>query len=116
VFKTHPFKAHEFKAYVFKAYVFKAWNGGDADAMLWSTAAHGAARSTLRASFMNNGTARLLVLAIVLFTGSLGLAQFGRRGGDPELSEHGWLTSLAAGKEQARRSGKPLMVVLRCVP
>jgi hypothetical protein len=28
----------------------------------------------------------------------------------------GWLPSLEAGKVQAQASGKPMMVVLRCVP
>ena len=29
---------------------------------------------------------------------------------------YGWLGSLEQGKAQARKSGKPLMVVIRCVP
>jgi hypothetical protein len=36
--------------------------------------------------------------------------------GDPQAARFGWVSSLAAGKEQARQSGKPLMVVLRCGP
>jgi hypothetical protein len=43
------------------------------------------------------------------------LAQFDRDD-DAEVNGHGWLTSLSAGKELARRSGKPLMVVIRCLP
>ena len=31
-------------------------------------------------------------------------------------AKNGWLSSLEEGKSQARRSGKPLMVVMRCVP
>jgi hypothetical protein len=35
-------------------------------------------------------------------------------GGD--ASRFGWLSSLSEGKAQARKTGKPLMVVIRCVP
>jgi hypothetical protein len=42
-------------------------------------------------------------------------AQRGRRG-DRDAFRHGWLFSLGEGKRVARKSGKPLMVVLRCVP
>lgn len=31
-------------------------------------------------------------------------------------AQYGWLSSLSAGKEAARKAAKPLMVVLRCVP
>ena len=31
-------------------------------------------------------------------------------------AKHGWLSSLDAGKAEARQSGKPLMVAIRCVP
>jgi hypothetical protein len=37
-------------------------------------------------------------------------AQKGKAGG------RGWLTSLDAGKAQAKQTGKPLMVVFRCEP
>jgi hypothetical protein len=33
-----------------------------------------------------------------------------------EATRNGWLLSFGAGQEQARRTGKPLMVVLRCEP
>jgi hypothetical protein len=36
--------------------------------------------------------------------------------GEPFANKYGWLSSLEEGKAQARKSGKPLMVVLRCVP
>jgi hypothetical protein len=58
--------------------------------------------------------------AVLLALGFLGLADtpvLAQRGrGDPRGSRYGWLSSLEAGKAQARSSGKPLMVVLRCVP
>jgi hypothetical protein len=38
-----------------------------------------------------------------------------QRGGD-QASKYGWLSSLEAGKSEARRTGKPLMVAIRCVP
>ena len=38
----------------------------------------------------------------------------GMRGED--VAGNGWITSLAEGKLQARKSGKPLMVVMRCAP
>ncbi len=36
--------------------------------------------------------------------------------GDMSGARFGWLSSLSEGKRQAARTGKPLMVVLRCVP
>jgi hypothetical protein len=33
-----------------------------------------------------------------------------------DAGRFGWLSSLAAGKAEARRSGKPMMVVVRCAP
>ncbi len=40
------------------------------------------------------------------------------RGGrfGPNAFANGWLGSLEQGKAQARKTGKPLMVVIRCVP
>jgi hypothetical protein len=88
---------------------------------------HGAAR---------NGThAQLLDRTFVFFLGELcmnrfllGLVVFGAAGlmGSPGLAQKGkgkaggggfgWLSSLSEGKAQARKTGKPLMVVIRCVP
>jgi hypothetical protein len=31
-------------------------------------------------------------------------------------AKYGWLSGLEEGKAQARKTGQPLMVVLRCVP
>jgi len=33
-----------------------------------------------------------------------------------QAADFGWLASLDAGQAQARKSGQPLMLVLRCVP
>ena len=38
-----------------------------------------------------------------------------QRGGE-QAGKYGWLFSLSEGKALARKTGKPLMVVLRCVP
>lgn len=59
----------------------------------------------------------LLALACVGLTGSPAAAQpRGGMRGDQSAARHGWLSSLSAGQELARKNGKPLMVVLRCVP
>jgi hypothetical protein len=39
-----------------------------------------------------------------------------QRRGDPEAARHGWLTDLEQANALARQSGKPVMVVLRCLP
>jgi hypothetical protein len=44
------------------------------------------------------------------------LAQRGRSFADQMAAQNGWEFSLSAGKRLARATGKPLMVVLRCVP
>ena len=43
-------------------------------------------------------------------------ARRGRGFRDNAAFRNGWLFSLEQGKAEARRSGKPLMVVVRCVP
>ncbi len=35
---------------------------------------------------------------------------------DAEARRHGWLLSWDEGLQQARQTGKPLLVVLRCAP
>jgi hypothetical protein len=59
---------------------------------------------------------RLIVLAfgIVVLTDSSLTAQ--PRRGDQQAAQYGWVFSLEQGKALARASGKPLMVVVRCVP
>ncbi len=53
---------------------------------------------------------------VVLADASLFAQPRGGRRGDPQASRYGWLPTLAEGKAQARKSGKPLLVVIRCVP
>jgi hypothetical protein len=61
--------------------------------------------------------------------GLLGLLAFGlvfvpqpalhaqpRGRGDAEAAKYGWISDLDEGIAQAAKSGKPLMVVFRCVP
>jgi hypothetical protein len=61
---------------------------------------------------MRHATTALFTLASVLMLQSSSEAQF--KGGKSFAS--GWLPSLQDGKLQAQKTGKPLMVVLRCVP
>jgi hypothetical protein len=56
----------------------------------------------------------LLALGIFVLADSPLAAQRGR--GRESGARYGWLSSLDAGKAEARRSGKPIMVVMRCVP
>ena len=60
--------------------------------------------------------------AVLLILGFLGFANIslqaqprGPRGMDAAV-KNGWLFNLEEGKAEARKTGKPLFVVLRCVP
>ena len=53
-------------------------------------------------------------LAGLALTEAPALAQRGR--GEQAAVRNGWVFSLSAGMQQAQRTGKPLMVVIRCVP
>ena len=68
---------------------------------------------------MKNSSIALLTLAVLFLSDSSATAQprgRGPRRGEVAAGRYGWLSSLEAGKVQARQSGKPLMVVIRCVP
>ena len=58
-----------------------------------------------------------LALVCLAVAGSRSEAQF-RKGprGEQEAVRKGWNFSLESAREQARKTGKPLMVVVRCVP
>lgn len=56
-----------------------------------------------------------LALGSMLLADAPAQAQRGRRG-DWGAVHNRWLFNLEDGKALAQRSGKPLMVVLRCVP
>jgi hypothetical protein len=55
-------------------------------------------------------TAVWFTCAVIALSASSASAQFKGGGGA------GWLPSLAEGKAQASKSGKPIMAVVRCVP
>lgn len=57
---------------------------------------------------------RVLLTGLALASLSLNTAQAQRRGDD--AAAHGWESNYQAGLETARRTGRPLMVVFRCVP
>lgn len=66
---------------------------------------------------MKCGTMVCLALGLVALAEVPAAAQFqGPRGSEPNPAKYGWLSSLEEGKAQAKKIGKPLMVVLRCVP
>jgi hypothetical protein len=62
---------------------------------------------------MKSGMAGVLALGIVAAAQVPLGAQKGR---EVNGAQYGWLSSLEEGKAQARKTGKPLMVVIRCVP
>jgi hypothetical protein len=58
-----------------------------------------------------------IVLVLASFVCSPALAQPGRpRRGDDQAAKYEWGFDLQEGKFRAREAGKPLMVVVRCVP
>lgn len=57
-----------------------------------------------------------LALGIVALSDSPLRAQPGRGRGEMQAVENGWIFGLSQGQAQARKTGKPLMVVVRCVP
>ena len=61
---------------------------------------------------MNRGIVALLALGTLVWNSIPAPGQ--GKGGDG--ARYGWLSSLEEGKAQARKAGKPLMVVVRCVP
>jgi hypothetical protein len=66
---------------------------------------------------MRSGLVVCLALgAVVLDDANLQAQRRGRFGRGPRGGLDGWIFSLESGKAEARRTGKPLMVVLRCAP
>jgi hypothetical protein len=61
-------------------------------------------------------TVVFLALAGVVLSEGPAAAQRGRRGGEQDAARNGWLFSLSEGKRLAQKTGRPLMVVIRCVP
>ena len=67
---------------------------------------------------MNTRFAYLMVFGLVALTSTNAMAQRrGPRGGNQqEARQAGWIHSLDEGVADARQTGKPLMVVIRCQP
>jgi hypothetical protein len=66
---------------------------------------------------MRSPVVAVLALASVVLADSSVLAQRRGRGvGRQEVARNGWVQSLGAGKGLAQKTGKPLMVVIRCQP
>lgn len=53
-------------------------------------------------------------LGLIPFLANPASAKRGR--GDQDAIRNGWTFSLAEGKAEAKKSGKPIMAVVRCVP
>ena len=64
---------------------------------------------------MKRGYVGLLALGFVFLAHTSVNAQ-PRGRADPDAAKNGWLFDLDAGIAEAEKSGKPLMVVFRCVP
>ena len=64
---------------------------------------------------MRRSVVAALALAGVALADAPVMAQRGRFG-ERSTARNGWLFSLSAGKQQARATGRPLMVVVRCEP
>jgi hypothetical protein len=59
---------------------------------------------------------RVVFLTLVMVTLADASVMAQPRRGDQPAGAHGWIFNLEEGKALARTSGKPLMVVVRCVP
>ena len=64
---------------------------------------------------MKRGFLGLLALGF-LFMATPSLYAQPRGRGDADAAKNGWIFDLDEGISQAEKSGKPLMVVFRCVP
>jgi hypothetical protein len=65
---------------------------------------------------MHHRIAAGFALGLLAIAASSVDAQFKGKGGDVSRAQYGWLSSLQEGKAQTNKSGKPMMVVIRCVP
>jgi hypothetical protein len=65
-------------------------------------------------------TSRFIVFLALVLVGltaaPLRAQSRGQRRGDRPAVQFGWLFNLDDAKAEARKTGKPLMVVVRCVP
>jgi len=58
----------------------------------------------------------LLVLAVGGLMASPVYAQRGRGPSQLDVSRNGWMGDYRQAKDQAQKTGKPMMLVFRCVP
>jgi hypothetical protein len=65
---------------------------------------------------MKSGLSLLLAFTFALLPVSGVLAQHEHGHPDPDAVKNGWIFNLEEGFAQAKKSGKPLMVVIRCLP
>ncbi len=67
---------------------------------------------------MTTRLAYLAIVGLVAVAGTPALAQRPRpRGGEQkDAGQSGWIHSLDEGMDAARKTGKPLMIVIRCQP
>lgn len=59
---------------------------------------------------------RAIVIAVTVLSATPALAQRMRGLSPQEAARHGWLGDYEQAKRQARTTGKPIMLVFRCVP
>ena len=68
-------------------------------------------------SFMKTRLVIVLVLGFLTLAAGFSVAQPRRgRRGEQNAAQYGWLSGLEHGKAEATKTGKPMMVVIRCVP
>lgn len=65
---------------------------------------------------MKSGIIPVVALVITAWGCPCAAAQPGNETFDPDARRNGWIFSLQEGLAQARKTTKPLMVVLRCNP
>jgi hypothetical protein len=58
----------------------------------------------------------LVVLAVTGLTAHPALAQRGRGVSPQEVARNGWLSDYRQAKDVASKTGKPILLVFRCVP
>jgi hypothetical protein len=59
---------------------------------------------------------RTLLVGLMAFCTAFGAIAWGQGPPRGRGGASGWLSSLSEGKAEAKRTGKPLMVVVRCEP
>ncbi len=76
----------------------------------------GIRQNSVTASHRKSGDFRYGTLSCAVMAGMALLVNSTSAVEPPELKKFGWHTDYATAKAEAKRSGKPLMVVFRCEP